>query len=216
MRCSAAPIRRNLLTRPAPRAQAYPSTVSVASEDQHEGDSQGPCEAAMSEQVAAAEQQLTLRQRAAIDRSPPMRVDGKLRKACMALVHDGLGWKEAAERAGFRPSSMLSALERPHVKAFIKQQRDVLRSSMCGRNILVLAEVRDQTDNQMARVQAVKALEQLEDQQVARGPAAAMPGLTIHVHQVQASASKGITIDVSPTDSAISDQYGATTIEQDQ
>jgi hypothetical protein len=115
------------------------------------------------------------------DRKPskPLRVTGKLRQACMFLVHEGLPWKEAAIKADFTPAAMLYALQRPHVVAFVRQQRDVLRASMCGANILALVEVRDQKLNQMARVNAVLALERMDDQQVAAGQHRAAPGLTI-------------------------------------
>jgi hypothetical protein len=53
----------------------------------------------------------------------------------------------------------------------------VLRTSERARNIHTLCEVRDQTDNQMARVNAVKALEQLGDQEVGVGSQRHAPGL---------------------------------------
>jgi hypothetical protein len=55
-----------------------------------------------------------------------------------------------------------------------------LRTSERARNIHVLAEIREQTGNQMARVQAVKTLEQISDaeQQTGRG-SQLTPGLVI-------------------------------------
>jgi hypothetical protein len=116
------------------------------------------------------------------DRSPPLRVGGKLRQALLLMVWEGLPYNTAAERCNLRVHSMREALERPHVLAFIRSQKQVMRTAASGANILALTEVRDQRDNQMARVQAVKALEQLSDTDQARGGSApAQPGLTIQI-----------------------------------
>jgi hypothetical protein len=59
----------------------------------------------------------------------------------------------------------------------------VLRTSERARNIHTLAEVRDQTSNQMARVQAVKALEHIDDNENGRPSSNSLPGLQIVIVQ---------------------------------
>lgn len=119
---------------------------------------------------------------ATLERSAPMRCTGRLKRAIDAMVWEGLKRDDAAASAGMTVHSVREALRRPHVKAYYLQQLDVLRTSERARNLLALTEVRDQRDNQMARVQAVKALEQLSDTDQGRGGAApAQPGLTIQI-----------------------------------
>jgi len=151
-------------------------------------------------------QQPTTQQRAAIDRSRPMRVTGKLKVACNLLAYEGLPFNEAAQQAGLSVHAMRLALQRPHVIAYLKAQREVLRASMSGRNILTLAAVRDQTDNQMARVNAVKALEQIGDEPSARSGASSMPGLVIQI----------VNSPAEPRISDVSQQYVADQSEADQ
>jgi hypothetical protein len=122
---------------------------------------------------------------AAQDRSAPGKVTGKLKRALDAMIWQGLNRAEAANQAGMAEHSLYVALTRPHVKAYYRQQLDVLRTSERARNIHTLAEVRDQKSNQMARVQAVKALEQLaDDESTARTAAYRFaPGVVIVVAQ---------------------------------
>jgi hypothetical protein len=109
-------------------------------------------------------------------------VHGKLRQACLAMVWDGLPWDQAARKANLSLVSMRKALERAHVLAFLRQQKHVLRESVSCGNIHAFVDVRDNSGNPMARVQAGKALEQLSDVEQARGGAQqAMPGLVIRI-----------------------------------
>lgn len=118
-----------------------------------------------------------------------MQIRGKLQVALDKMIWEGLPFNEAAHAANFNVCAMRKALGRPHVLAYLRAERDVLRASMCPRNIHVLAEVRDQTGNQMARVQAVKALEQLGDEQQASVTKQALPGLVVVVNTVQPVAN---------------------------
>jgi hypothetical protein len=111
-------------------------------------------------------------------------------------VWEGLKRDEAATKAGIKDNSLYVALRRPDVKAFYLRELDVLRTSERARNIHTLAEVRDQTSNQMARVQAVKALEQLADEENGASLRAnSLPGLQI---VIQTGGPQPPTIDVTP------------------
>jgi hypothetical protein len=96
---------------------------------------------------------------ATAERSAPMRVSGRLKRALDAMVWEGLSRAGAAETAGIREHSLYCALKKPHVLSYYLNEIGVLRSSERAKNIHTLAAVRDQTENQMARVAAVKALE---------------------------------------------------------
>jgi len=110
-----------------------------------------------------------------------LKITGKVRAAIHEMVWSGLKRDEAAAKAGIKDNSLYVALRRPDVKQFYLSELDVLRTSERARNIHTLAEVRDQTGNAMARVQAVKALEQMDDAQVAGRSAQSVPGLVIQI-----------------------------------
>lgn len=92
-------------------------------------------------------------------RSAPMRVTGRLKVAVDAMIWEALPRAEAAAKAGIREHSLYKALRRPPVMAYYLNELGVLRASERARNLHALVEVRNQTENQMARVAAVKALE---------------------------------------------------------
>ena len=125
------------------------------------------------------------------------RVTGKNKVAINAMVWEGLTRREAAQKAGLTDHSLYVALSKPHCKAYYMRELDVLRTSERARNIHTLVDVRDQMSNQMARVQAVKALEQIDDSEVASRGANSLPGLQIVI--VQGIPSQPTMIDVSPT-----------------
>jgi hypothetical protein len=111
--------------------------------------------------------------------SPIERVTGKVRTAIEAMVWEGLPRAKAAEKAGISEHGLYKALRKPPVKAFYMEQLDVLRTSERARNIHALVEVRDGTGNAMARVGAVKVLEQISDEAGSHRSSVTPPGLTI-------------------------------------
>jgi len=132
--------------------------------------------------VALAQQPLTNRQIARREASKPGRVTGKLRQACDAMIYEGMQLDEAAHAIGFPIRRLRLALSRPHVLAYLRQEREVLRASMSGANILTLAEIRRNSRNDNARVNAVKALEQMGDDQTQRNSNAfRAPGMVIQI-----------------------------------
>lgn len=119
---------------------------------------------------------------AAQDRSAPGKVTGKLLVALKAMVWDAKTRRQAAEVAGMSEHSLYAALNKSHVRQWYTSQLEVLRTSERARNIHTLCEVRDDPANKMARVQAVKALEQLDDEAPARRSAFnAAPGLIVNI-----------------------------------
>jgi hypothetical protein len=129
------------------------------------------------------------------DKPQQLRINGRNKAAIDAMVWEGLKRSDAAAKAGLTDHALYVALTKPHVRSYYMQQLDVLRTSERARNIHTLAEVRDQTSNQMARVQAVKALEQLDDDANPAAAAKSLPGLQIVIVQ---GGSAPPAIDVTP------------------
>src|SRR5215468_6510340 len=96
--------------------------------------------------------------------SQPNRVTGALKQACDLMVWgdaDGnpMEWDAAARAANLTTQAMRRALQRPHVRAYLKQQRDVFCASVSSSNIAHAAKMRADSPNQMARMQAVRFIE---------------------------------------------------------
>jgi|ERR1700730_2235019 hypothetical protein len=111
-------------------------------------------------------------------------VTSKVRKAVEAMVWQGLHRRDAAKLAGLAEHSLYQALRRSPVRALYLQQLDVLRTSERARNIHALVGVRDGSGNDMARVQAVKAIEQIDTVEATRGGFSGEPtqaGLVIQI-----------------------------------
>lgn len=83
----------------------------------------------------------------------------KRRALVMAMVWDSLPIKEAAAKAGLAEISARQALRVPAVSELMNEQRRARLSGERPRNIAVLADVRDNSSNAMARVHASRALE---------------------------------------------------------
>lgn len=110
------------------------------------------------------------------------RVTARVRAAIEAMVWQGLQRADAARAAELAEHSLYQALRRPPVKALYLSELQALRDSERARSFHTLVEVRDQTDNQMARVQAVKAM--YPDEQVLGGRADAntsVPGVVVRI-----------------------------------
>ena len=134
--------------------------------------------------VAIAEQPLTNRQLSRRDASAPGRVTGKLRTACNAIVYEGLQLDQAAAQAGITTYRLRLALRKPHVMQYLRSEREVLRASMSGANILELGRIRSSSRNDNARVNAIKALEQMDSAETARTSGhLRTPGLIVQIIQ---------------------------------
>lgn len=80
-------------------------------------------------------------------------------------VWGGLSLLETARKLTIPDSTAFRWMRMPTILAAIKAEERVLRSSARSGNILALQRIRDKSDNALAVVQAVKALEQLADQE---------------------------------------------------
>jgi hypothetical protein len=137
-------------------------------------------------------------------RSAPHHVTGKLRTAIERMVWQGDKRADAAAGAGMTDHGLRSALRKSHVKAAYLAELDLLRTSERARSVHALVDVRDASDNAMARVAAAKELERSAVEQVPYAGAPIRPGLVIVVlPAAQASpAPAPQVIDVSPNDAS--------------
>lgn len=90
------------------------------------------------------------------------RVRGKLRLAIERAITEGLYWPDAARAVGLSPRAVRAALNKPHVQNFIRERKAEFRLELSTRNEFRLGEIRDQNDNRMAAVVAIKTLENLD------------------------------------------------------
>ena len=107
------------------------------------------------------------------------------------MVERGLDLKAAAEHGGMSTYRFRLALEKPHVNAYYRNQCQVFRASTTARNIHRLCEIRDAEDN-MPAVNAIKALEQLGDEQTNNKQTNASPGIAIRIINIATPAQHDI------------------------
>lgn len=142
--------------------------------------------------------------------TPPKRpeIGQKLRAAIEAMVFEGLPIDKAARNAKLTTFAVRKALAKPHVIAFMREQKKVFRESVSGANILRLCEIRDAANN-MPAVNAIKALEQLGDNDIDRTHLGNSrgPGITIVVN---GSAMIAETPSSEEVDRAIEGQFSET------
>jgi hypothetical protein len=103
----------------------------------------------------------------------PTRIPPAVRLACQYLVEgrpgdEGaaprqLGFVEAARLAGMKPETMRRWLLEPAVRSLVKAKRAAVLESICAGNPLALAVVRDRSANDMAKVRAAVALEDMNN-----------------------------------------------------
>lgn len=131
-----------------------------------------------------------------------LEIRGKLKAALDAMVWDGLELAEAARNFKMSTFGVRKALAKPHVQAYLKSEKQVLRESLSARNIRRLGEIRDAADN-MPAIQAIRTLEGMgDDQPGASSGASASPGITIRILNVvqagHADTRQPVTIDGDP------------------
>ena len=107
------------------------------------------------------------------------RIQGRLKAALDKMVWDAMDYATAAQAVHFTTAAMRKALQRPHVLAYIRNEREVLRASLSPSNIHRLREIRDAANN-MPAVNAIKVLELIGDEQPNSNKTTS-PGVTIRI-----------------------------------
>jgi hypothetical protein len=113
------------------------------------------------------------------------RVGKKLFHAIELIVFEGKELGEAAAEAGLTTYTLRQAFARPQVLAHLRERREVFRAAVSGKNILRLCQIRD-AENNMPAVHAIKALEQIGDEQ-ANKPNLPSPGISIRIVQMNSA-----------------------------
>jgi hypothetical protein len=78
--------------------------------------------------------------------------------------------------------SLRTALAKPHVKRYYREQLEVLRGSERARNILRAVEIRDESKNHAAAMNAIRYLDQMPDEQATGRGAQTVPGMIVVVN----------------------------------
>jgi hypothetical protein len=119
---------------------------------------------------------------------PQLRITKRVKDAIRAMVVDKQRWDDAAVAVGLSTRAMRLALEKPHVITYLRKQLDVSRGARQVANFHRLCEIAD-ADNNMPAVNAIKALEMLEEQQT-NNKQTASPGVTIRIVNVSATPAQ--------------------------
>jgi hypothetical protein len=149
---------------------------------------------------------LPTRQAAAIPgRSRRGAVTGKLKTALDLMVWHGERRADAAQKAGLADASLRCAMRKPHVMDHYHAELNALRLSLRARNLHRLDSIADISKNDMAKVGAIKVLEQIADvaEQHNRPGSTQSPGVVIVIQQPAQRpleiSPEIITIDPMPT-----------------
>jgi hypothetical protein len=135
--------------------------------------------------------------RLARNKTPAPRVTKRIREAIDVMVERGLDYQAAAMEAGLTTRHMRFQLSKPHVAAYYREQCQVFRGSTTARNIHRLCEIRD-AENNMPAVNAIKALEQLSDEQT-NTKQTTSPGVTIRIVNIATQPQHELTSKIPTT-----------------
>ena len=122
------------------------------------------------------------------NKQPPLRITKRVKDAIHAMVVDKQRWDDAARSVGLTARHMRLALEKPHVIAYLRKQLDVSRGARQVANFHRLCEIAD-AENNMPAVQAIRALEQISDEQT-NTKQTTSPGVTIRIVNVAATPAQ--------------------------
>jgi hypothetical protein len=159
----------------------------------------------MSTNIAPSRQALqgkTASNRRQIARSErkPLQATALVRKAIELMVWEGHRRDDAAKAAGMLPKSLYNAFRKHHVRQYYREQLEVLRTSERARNIHALVRIRDQDENKIAAVAAVKALENISDEDTSlAGSRQFTPGLVVVIEAGPSRVAQRPVIDVTPS-----------------
>jgi hypothetical protein len=133
-------------------------------------------------------------------RSPterPRSIPPAVRGAAMKMIYEGCDLVVAAQASGLRPDTMRRWLHRPELVGFLRRERAAFRQALCAGNERALAQIRDESDNAMAKVNSIKCLEDMnEDSSLRRATDTPTPGVVLNIVTVTPSPA---TIDITPT-----------------
>ena len=95
------------------------------------------------------------------------------------VVNEGADPYEAGRSVGMHARSIRQSLAKAHVLSYLRRARQVLRETARAQNIHHQIKMRAESPNEMARLGAMKLLEQDDDRGDARSHVPVMPGLVV-------------------------------------
>jgi hypothetical protein len=118
------------------------------------------------------------------------RVIGRLRHALDLMIWGDetgkpLDWTDAARTVNISARSMRRSLERPAVRQYLQEQKQVLRACLSAKSLSRLDEIAAQRSNMNAAVNAIRTIDE-GDAAAVRPSAANAPGVTIRIINVTA------------------------------
>jgi len=131
------------------------------------------------------------------------KISARLRKALDLMCWgdaDGnpLDWDVAARTANISTRSMRRSLERPVVRQYLKEQKQVLRACISAKSLARLDELAAQRSNMNAAVNAIRVIDEAEENAGRSVPSQA-PGITIRLVNVVADTNAApATIEAKP------------------
>ena len=131
------------------------------------------------------------------NKQPPLRITKRVKDAIAVMVVDKRRWDDAAREVGLTTRAMRLALEKPHVIAYMRKQLEVSRGARQVANFHRLCEIAD-AENNMPAVQAIRALEQISDEQT-NTKQTTSPGVTIRIVNVATQPQHEQTTNVPTT-----------------
>jgi hypothetical protein len=128
----------------------------------------------------------------------PLKVTGKVSALLDMMIETGKRYPEAAPLVGMHVRAARKALDQQHVLNELRRRKQVFRASISSGNILRLAELRDQDDNKMAAIGAIKVLEQIDDDPASNATRNHAPGVVIVIGSGASVTAPQRSIDAKP------------------
>lgn len=129
------------------------------------------------------------------------RIPAKVKASIIAMVTEGIDLVTAAHANNLRPASLREWLHRPEAVALVRAERKAYRLSViCGAKHS-LGDVMKNAENSQARVNAAKAIVEIDDREYAHQHAGARaePGISIRILNVTAAPTGPSSfVDVVP------------------
>jgi hypothetical protein len=112
---------------------------------------------------------------------PSRRLSTKLKAALDAMVWEGLLYADAARKVNLSTFAMRCALDKQHVQAYLRQQRQVFRASLVDEAIHRVRAISQQDENKAAAFNAASRLMSESDQEHSLSTQRQAPGLVVQI-----------------------------------
>jgi transposase-like protein len=129
------------------------------------------------------------------------RIPAKVKASVIAMVTEGIDLVAAAQANNLRPASLRQWLHRPEVAALVRSERKAYRQAILCAAEHALADVMNNAENSQARVNAAKAIIEVDRDEYAHPHAGerTLPGVTIRILNVTAAPTGPSSfVDVLP------------------